>query len=93
MDICVHSQHTSMNHVYLMIGGNIGNRLANLENARNSIDIKCGPIKKQSAIYETEAWGMKDQPAFYNQALCIETALDPQNLMAMLLEIEVDMGR
>ena len=93
MDICVHSQHTSMNHVYLMIGGNIGNRLANLENAGNSIDIKCGPIQKQSAIYETEAWGMKDQPAFYNQALCIETALDPQNLMAMLLAIEVSMGR
>jgi 2-amino-4-hydroxy-6-hydroxymethyldihydropteridine diphosphokinase len=76
-----------------MIGGNIGNRLANLENARNSIDLKCGPIQKQSSIFETEAWGMKDQPAFYNQALCIETALNPQDLMAMLLAIEVSMGR
>ena len=93
MDICVHSQHTSMNHVYLMIGGNIGNRLANLENARNSIELECGPIQKQSSIFETEAWGMKDQPAFYNQALCIETTLSPQELMAMLLAIEVSMGR
>ncbi len=93
MDICVHFQHTSMNHVYLMIGGNIGNRLANLENARNSIDIKCGPIQMQSSIFETEAWGMKDQPAFYNQALCIETTMSPQDLMAMLLAIEVSMGR
>lgn len=82
-----------MNHVYLMIGGNIGNRLANLENARNSIDLKCGPIQKQSSIFETEAWGMKEQPAFYNQALCIETLLSPQDLMAMLLAIEVSMGR
>jgi 2-amino-4-hydroxy-6-hydroxymethyldihydropteridine diphosphokinase len=56
-----------------MIGGNIGNRLANLENARNSIDKKCGSIQKRSSIYETEAWGLKDQPSFYNQALCIQT--------------------
>ena len=93
MDICVHFQHTSMNHVYLMIGGNIGNRLSNLENARNSIELRCGPIQNQSSIFETEAWGFKDQPAFYNQALCIETALSPNDLMATLLAIEVDMGR
>ena len=93
MDICVHFQHTSMNHVYLMIGGNIGNRLDNLENARNSINKRCGPIQKQSSIYETEAWGMKEQPAFYNQALCIETTLSPQDLMVMLLTIEESMGR
>jgi 2-amino-4-hydroxy-6-hydroxymethyldihydropteridine diphosphokinase len=93
MDICVHFQHTSMNHVYLMIGGNIGNRLDNLENARNSINKRCGPIQKQSSIYETEAWGMKEQPAFYNQALCIETTLSPQDLMDMLLTIEESMGR
>jgi 2-amino-4-hydroxy-6-hydroxymethyldihydropteridine diphosphokinase len=76
-----------------MIGGNIGNRLSNLENARNSIEQRCGPILKQSSIFETEAWGFKDQPAFFNQALCIETALSPQDLMATLLAIEVAMGR
>ena len=93
MDICAHSQHTSMNNVYLMIGGNIGDRLVNLENARKSIEQRCGNIQKQSSIYETEAWGFKDQPAFYNQALCIETALSPQDLMATLLAIEQAMGR
>jgi len=82
-----------MNHIYLMIGGNIGDRLANLENARNSIEQRCGPIQKQSSIFETEAWGFKDQPAFYNQALCIETTLSPQDLITTLLAIEVDMGR
>jgi 2-amino-4-hydroxy-6-hydroxymethyldihydropteridine diphosphokinase len=76
-----------------MIGGNIGDRLVNLENARNSIEQKCGNIQKQSSIYETEAWGFKNQPAFYNQALCIETALSPQDLMATLLAIEQAMGR
>lgn len=82
-----------MNHVYLLIGGNIGDRLANLENARKSIEIQCGPIQQQSSIFETEAWGLKEQPAFYNQALYIKTALTPQDLLAKLLEIEVSMGR
>ena len=36
---------------------------------------------------------MKEQPAFYNQALYIKTALTPQDLLAKLLEIEVSMGR
>jgi 2-amino-4-hydroxy-6-hydroxymethyldihydropteridine diphosphokinase len=76
-----------------MIGGNIGDRLSNLENARKSIEQRCGAIQKQSSIFETEAWGFKDQPAFYNQALCIETALSPQDLMATLLSIEQAMGR
>ena len=82
-----------MNHVYLLIGGNIGDRLANLENARKSIEIECGPIQQQSSIFETEAWGLKEQPAFYNQALYIKTALTPKDLLAKLLEIEVSMGR
>lgn len=82
-----------MNHVYLLIGGNIGDRLANLENARKGIEIHCGPIQQQSSIFETEAWGLKEQPAFYNQALYIKTALTPQDLLAKLLEIEVSMGR
>lgn len=93
MDICAHFQHTSMNHIYLLIGGNIGDRLANLENARKSIEEQCGPIQKASSIYETEAWGLKDQPAFYNQALCIDTELSPEELLETLLRIEVSMGR
>lgn len=93
MDICAHFQHTSMNLVYLLIGGNIGDRLANLENARKSIEKKCGAIQKISSIYETEAWGFKDQPAFYNQALCIKTNLSPEDLLETILEIEISMGR
>ncbi len=93
MDICAHFHPTSMNLAYLLIGGNIGDRLANLETARNRIEAKCGPIQNLSAIYETEAWGLKDQAAFYNQALAITTALSPAHLLETILEIEVSMGR
>ncbi|MEY4459365.1 MAG: 2-amino-4-hydroxy-6-hydroxymethyldihydropteridine diphosphokinase [Bacteroidota bacterium] len=93
MDICAHFQHPSMNQVYLLIGGNIGDRLVNLENARNSIAASCGTILQASSIYETEAWGLKEQPAFYNQALCIKTELSPTVLLDTILQIEISMGR
>ena len=57
-----------MNTVYLLTGGNMGNRLNHLQQAAEFIQQKCGKIVAQSSIYETEAWGKTDQPAFLNQA-------------------------
>jgi len=82
-----------MNTAYLLTGGNMGNRLNNLQQAAESIQQNCGKIVTSSSIYETEAWGKTDQPAFLNQALHIETDLSPDELMQMLLDIESKMGR
>jgi 2-amino-4-hydroxy-6-hydroxymethyldihydropteridine diphosphokinase len=82
-----------MNNVYLLIGGNMGERMANLAAARNRINIDCGRITASSSIYETEAWGYKEQPAFLNQALAIETSLDAEKLMEEILKIEMALGR
>ncbi len=82
-----------MNKAYLLIGGNMSDRLANLEHAKKAIVLHCGNILSQSAIYETEAWGFKDQPAFFNQALCLETSMNASNLLSTLLTIELDLGR
>jgi len=82
-----------MNIAYLLIGGNLGNRSANLQKALLSIEQSCGEIVQSSAIYETEAWGLTNQPTFYNQALILQTALTPQQLMQQLLTIETSMGR
>ena len=48
-----------MNIVSLLIGGNMGDRMANLASDRNSIIIYCGRIISSSSIYETESWGYK----------------------------------
>ena len=48
-----------MNKAYLLIGGNMGDRLANLENARAAIQGQVGNILTSSSIYETAAWGME----------------------------------
>ena len=82
-----------MNTVYLLTGGNLGNRLNNLEQACKLIEQFCGKIIQQSSIYETAAWGFKDQPDFYNQALEVATELSPENLMKTILMVEERMGR
>ncbi|MDB5209312.1 MAG: 2-amino-4-hydroxy-6-hydroxymethyldihydropteridine pyrophosphokinae [Sediminibacterium sp.] len=82
-----------MSTAYLLIGGNLGNRTAYLQQAIQLISETCGNIVHSSAIYETAAWGVTDQPSFYNQALAVETSLAPETLMQQLLEIETIMGR
>ena len=82
-----------MNKAYLLIGGNMGDRLANLENAKKAILKDIGNIENTSSVYETAAWGKEDQTAFLNQALLIETNLKAEDVMNTLLQIEKNMGR
>ncbi len=82
-----------MNQTYLLIGGNLGNRQKNLEKARQLIAANAGQVDKSSPLYETEAWGIEDQPAFLNQVLLVSTKLDPRQLLSTILDIEHQMGR
>jgi 2-amino-4-hydroxy-6-hydroxymethyldihydropteridine diphosphokinase len=82
-----------MNTAYLLTGGNIGNRVAYLQQAAELIADLAGKITAVSAIYETAAWGQKDQNSFLNQVLEVRTALTPEDLMTILLQIEEKMGR
>jgi len=82
-----------MNKAYLLTGGNLGNRKSNLRQALDQISVCCGTIVGRSALYETAAWGKTDQPAFLNQALVIDTAFAPEQLLAELLRIEEEIGR
>ena len=82
-----------MNTVYLLIGGNLGNRKENFSRAISLINEQCGSLTKSSSVYETEAWGITDQPSFLNQALEIVTELNARQLMRKILKIEKIMGR
>lgn len=79
--------------IYLHTGTNIGDRTANLRAVQHLIASRIGKITKLSSIYETEAWGLIDQPDFYNQALEVETSLLPDELLEQTKQIEQDMGR
>jgi len=79
--------------VFLLLGSNLGDRLQVLAAAREAIAELAGSMTNQSAIYETEPWGITDQPAFLNQVIEISTSLLPEDLLRIILNIEHDLGR
>ncbi len=81
-----------MNTAYVLAGSNMGDRKALLQHAANVME-QCGSIIARSSLYETAAWGITDQPDFYNQAFAVRTALLPAHFMQTLLDIEDGMGR
>lgn len=76
------------NVVYLHTGSNLGNRLENLTKVNDLVVQFVGDIVAKSAYYETAAWGVEDQPNFYNQALKVVTDLSPEMVLEKVLWIE-----
>ncbi len=82
-----------MNKVYILLGANLGNPLEQIEQAKKSIDSAIGKIVARSSIYETEAWGVEEQPPFFNQTILVETYLSPSAALETCQEIEKTLGR
>jgi 2-amino-4-hydroxy-6-hydroxymethyldihydropteridine diphosphokinase len=79
--------------VYIGIGSNIGDRRANCLHAVKQMNDSGIVVKKESSLYETGPWGMKEQPLFINMAVIAETELSPERTLAALKCIEKKMGR
>ena len=77
---------------FICMGTNLGNRLKNIKNAIDEIGKQNG-ITAKSSIYETEPWGLRDQPKFLNAVVKIETELEPELLLDFLQSIEAKLGR
>lgn len=77
-----------MHKVILHIGSNVGNRLKHLAVCKRLIAEKVGTVVKTSSIFETEAWGLKDQESFLNQAFEVSSDLDPESVLKACQEIE-----
>lgn len=82
-----------MQGIYLLLGTNLGDRARNLAYARKLVGQGRVKVVRESAIYETAAWGLEDQPGFLNQVIEVETALEPEALLELILGIEQEMGR
>lgn len=79
--------------IFLLLGTNQGDREANLLEARRRIVRNGIEIELQSAIYQSAAWGLQNQPDFYNQVLKIASPHSPETLLETILGIEQAMGR
>ena len=79
--------------VYIGIGSNLGNRQKNCCRAIELLEKKGIVVKKISSVYDTEPWGVTDQPRFINIAIEVETKLEPYHLLRALKDIEKEIGR
>ncbi|MGB0525787.1 MAG: 2-amino-4-hydroxy-6-hydroxymethyldihydropteridine diphosphokinase [Flammeovirgaceae bacterium] len=79
--------------IYLLLGGNLGNRMRNIQAAIQAISHHIGQVKAVSKVYETAAWGIPNQPAYLNQALQVSSMLPPNELLYAINKIEDDLGR
>lgn len=80
--------------VYLGLGGNIGDRLANLRRALFALlahpEIR---VEAFSAIWESEYVGPGEQPPYLNACCQVRTGLAPSALLAVLKGLEERLGR
>lgn len=79
--------------IYLLLGGNLGNRLHWLQYGQHHIANTIGEVVQVSPVYETAAWGKEAQPAFLNRVLEVATDLTPEQVLERTTAIEAAAGR
>ncbi|MCG5241661.1 2-amino-4-hydroxy-6-hydroxymethyldihydropteridine diphosphokinase [Azospirillum doebereinerae] len=86
------AKDSSVTTVHLALGGNLGDRRANLSAAIDRLGALLR-IDRLSAVYETAPMYVTDQPAFLNMALSGTTDLAPRELLRAVKRIEEELGR
>ena len=86
----------SVNEVtaYLGLGTNLGDRCANLREASRLLASEPGlHLLRCSQVYETEPWGVTEQPRFLNCVTEVAATLEPEALLARCQAVEREVGR
>lgn len=78
--------------VYISIGSNLGNRQLNLQKAVFRMNEQLGTVTHLSPIYNSPSWGF-DSEDFLNACLRLETDKTPDTCLALLMQLEKNMGR
>ena len=93
-----------MNRVYLLLGSNMGDREATLNEANLELIDSLLPdylevaslddAVNTSEMMETEPWGFSTPvDPFLNQSFCCLTELEPQEVLQVCQRIETELGR
>ena len=78
---------------YVALGTNLGSLRENLDVALMRLREKGLQITKVSSYIDTDPYGVTDQPRFLNAVCEVQTELLPRQLLEMLLQTELEMGR
>ena len=81
-----------MSEVFILLGGNLGDKSKIFEETRKLIGERIGLVTKLSSVYVTEPWGFESE-LFWNQALVATTTLKPNEILLQTQTIERIMGR
>jgi len=80
--------------IFLSIGSNLGDRLNHLQKGLELLcDATAGKIIKKSSVYETPPFGYLEQPSFYNAVAELQTAVEPEELLENIHQVEASCGR
>lgn len=86
-----------MADLYLLIGGNQGNRPHLIHQTIDLIRQRIGSITALSRLYETAPWGTfapgETPQNFLNQAILVSTSLSSHQVLVQALDIEKILGR
>ena len=78
---------------YLSLGSNLGNREQTLQGAVRRIGKQIGTVTRCSSFFYSEPWGFESEHPFCNLCCCVETALQPMEVLAATQAIERELGR
>lgn len=80
---------------YVALGANVGDRLANLSDAlRELSQVEGIEVARVSHAYESEPWGVTDQPRFANAVARLHVrGMSAEALLGWMKAVEEDLGR
>lgn len=82
-----------MSTAYIALGSNLGDKEKNLRRALLLLTQQGVEVVKVSSFFQTEPYGVTDQPQFLNAVCEVCTSLAPVALLDVLLATELKMGR
>ena len=84
----------NMNCVYLGLGANLNSPKQQLDNAIAALKkLPHSEFVSVSHYYASKPMGPQDQPDYINAVACINTHLEPEQLLDLTQKIELDHGR
>ncbi len=83
-----------MTDAYIGLGSNVGDRLQSLSRACVAMSVLPGTtLVTVSHAYDSEPWGVTDQPSYANAVARLHTTLRADQLLGYLKDIERSLGR
>lgn len=81
------------NSAILLLGGNIGSTGSYFVAICDQMEKNDIHILKKSSLYSSPPWGFKAEQDFLNQALLVESELNENELLELILKMENSFGR